>query len=277
MVIFSGAVFLLNITSLHSQILDSSIENQRITKIADFNGDLLSDTLISVKNNNSCYPFCIRWNSITNNSVGVTYFDYSVGDKYDVKVSTYDSNEDNIEDIALKFIKYKKNENSKWVIDEKFGVLLQGSRNLAYENTVTIKQIQGVYNDNYVMFDLATLYGESVLISNSNIRIYPLKNSQSISTKGKYSPDKNALVKCKIFPNPSNNLLNIEVENVPSGRYSLKIVNNLGTELKNENININSNIVNYQIDINTMVTGTSSLILMKGDEIVHVSSFVISK
>jgi hypothetical protein len=144
-------------------------------------------------------------------------------------------------------------------------------------STIYWKTDNEINAQNYIVqrSDNGSVFYDVVLTNAKGINnsSYSLKDNKLVKTTALYRIkiiDKNgeinysAIVKVKadnkdlwvsVFPNPTNNVVKIEMNNIKLGYYNLKIIDNKGAIVKTQSIKINGNNTLLSLDVQNIVAG----------------------
>jgi type IX secretion system substrate protein/putative metal-binding protein len=70
-----------------------------------------------------------------------------------------------------------------------------------------------------------------------------------------------------IYPNPASNMIYINTRNLPSGQYSIRVVDVSGRTQINKQITVNGLYLQHNIDVHSLIPGTYSVIVSSEDEV----------
>ncbi|MFZ9954531.1 MAG: LamG-like jellyroll fold domain-containing protein [Flavobacteriales bacterium] len=123
-----------------------------------------------------------------------------------------------------------------------------------YDRAITANEVTALYNESLCLQNLTVT---DTLVINLNVTGFnPISYSNNI----------------KIFPNPTNDQLNISIANSTSNGYQIKILNTLNQEVYQQTISQPS----YSVNLNTFSTGTYFVNIIDGSgNLVEVKKIIL--
>jgi len=159
----------------------------------------------------------------------------------------------------------------------------------------TIVDFTYSHSDGYFIFDSLTIQNYYIYSDVINHSIYPPKievssNNQDItnveifiSPSSVTSIEKKDELQFKIYPNPTDKILNVNFASQSQGNLEFNIYNIVGQNVMSEGVNNSEFIENssqqntYKLDVSSLKTGVYFLQIKIGNKYTHVEKIIISK
>lgn len=279
-----------------------------VTNIGDINGDKVQDTLMSyLRKNGHSFPTSIHWGRIHIDSLlKVSILKYPNWDQIDARITVDDYDMDTTSDMMF-YLWGKIYQDSSNTIDTGKVILLWGQTGLDTLETINLDSLLDTddqmlqkggtstnYYDsnpknpnNFKRIEIKELrVGKEIFnpVSNLNssgysfeVRIPKRLNKKKVEDYPQIPVEKDKWG-ISIFPNPNDGIIFITSDKLPVGIYNLVIFDNIGNEVYNDILSINSLLHNKKsIELTNPINGVYHLVIHNKNEIFGKYKFVIIK